>query len=121
MPPCSTFTSPFSREKWWPWSEKNGAGKTTLAKLLCRLYDPSAGKILWNGQDFRTLSLDDLRSRIAVVMQDYARFPATLRENVGWGSVPDLHEDGLLKTALHEAGIANLLQDLDEGLEDSPR
>jgi len=96
---------------------ENGAGKTTLAKLLCRLYDPSAGKILWNGQDFRTLSLDDLRSRIAVVMQDYARFPATLRENVGWGSVPDLHEDGLLKTALHEAGIANLLQDLDEGLE----
>jgi ATP-binding cassette subfamily B protein len=96
---------------------ENGAGKTTLAKLLCRLYDPSEGKISWNGQDFRTLSLDDLRSRIAVVMQDYARFPATLRENVGWGSVPDLHEDGLLKTALHEAGIANLIKDLDDGLE----
>jgi len=69
---------------------ENGAGKTTLAKLLCRLYDPSEGHITWNGQDFRTLSLDDLRSRIAVVMQDYARFPATLRENVGWGNLPAL-------------------------------
>jgi ATP-binding cassette subfamily B protein len=67
---------------------ENGAGKTTLAKLLCRLYDPTGRTDLWNGQDLRQLDLNALRSRIAVVMQDYARFPATLRENIGWGYFP---------------------------------
>ncbi|MEH2368005.1 ABC transporter ATP-binding protein [Nostoc sp.] len=46
---------------------ENGAGKTTLAKLLCRLYDPSQGAIIWNGQDLRLLPLEDLRSRIIEV------------------------------------------------------
>ncbi len=96
---------------------ENGAGKTTLAKLLCRLYDPSAGEILWNGQDLRSLSLEDLRSRIAVVMQDYARFPATLRENVGWGLLSKLGEDTAIQAVLQDAGIDHLLQELDHGLE----
>ena len=96
---------------------ENGAGKTTLAKLLCRLYDPTAGRITWHGQDLKTLDLTALRSRIAVVMQDYARFPATLRENVGWGYQPKLNEDEALRTVLIEAGIESLLDTLDHGLE----
>jgi ATP-binding cassette subfamily B protein len=96
---------------------ENGAGKTTLAKLLCRLYDPTEGTISWNGQDFRTLRLEELRSRLGVVMQDYARFPATLRENVGWGYPPKLYEDVALQTVLQEAGIERLLTDLNQGLE----
>ncbi|MEH2306743.1 ATP-binding cassette domain-containing protein [Nostoc sp.] len=36
---------------------ENGAGKTTLAKLLCRLYNPGSGEILWNGQDLREIGL----------------------------------------------------------------
>ncbi|MEO0434827.1 MAG: leucine-rich repeat domain-containing protein, partial [Cyanobacteria bacterium J06656_5] len=43
---------------------EGGAGKTTLAKLLCRLYDPTEGRILWNGQDLTTLDLAEVRSRI---------------------------------------------------------
>ena len=96
---------------------ENGAGKTTLAKLLCRLYDPTQGAIYWNHQDFRSLELADLRSRIAVVMQDYARFPTTLRENVGWGFLPNVEEDGVIQTALQEAGLSYLRSDLAEGLE----
>jgi ATP-binding cassette subfamily B protein len=96
---------------------ENGAGKTTFAKLLCRLYDPIEGTIFWNGQDLRSLSLPDLRSRIAVVMQDYARFPATLRENVGWGFLPKLQEDAALLTVLQEAGIDHLVSELENGLE----
>ena len=67
---------------------ENGSGKTTLSKLLCRFYDPQQGQIMWNGQNLKSLSLTDLRSCIAVVMQDYAHFPANLRENVGWGCLP---------------------------------
>lgn len=96
---------------------ENGAGKTTLAKLLCRLYDPTEGEILWNGQDLRTLTLEEVRSRIAVVMQDYARFPATLRENVGWGFLPKLSEDGAIAHVLQEAGVGQLVSELQHGLE----
>jgi len=96
---------------------ENGAGKTTLAKLLCRLYDPTAGNISWHGCDLRSLDLQNLRSRIAVVMQDYARFPATLRENVGWGHLPSLQRDNDIQTVLQEAGIASLVPDLEHGLE----
>jgi len=96
---------------------ENGAGKTTLAKLLCRLYDPTAGQIRWHGQDLRRLSLTELRSHIAVVMQDYARFPATLRENVGWGYLPKLNADGAIINSLQEAGIDSLLEELTQGLD----
>lgn len=96
---------------------ENGAGKTTLAKLLCRLYDPTQGSIYWNEHDFHSLSLEDLRSRIAVVMQDYARFPTTLRENVGWGFLPKLEEDRVIQSALQDAGLSYLRSDLSEGLE----
>ncbi|HAZ43292.1 MAG TPA: ABC transporter ATP-binding protein [Cyanobacteria bacterium UBA11369] len=96
---------------------ENGAGKTTLAKLLCRLYDPTSGTIYWHQQDLRSLDLNELRSRIAVVMQDYARFPATLRENVGWGYQPKLSEDLAIQTVLQDAGIAHLIDELTQGLE----
>lgn len=96
---------------------ENGAGKTTLAKLLCRLYDPNQGAIYWNGQDLRSLNLNELRSRIAVVMQDYARFPATLRENVGWGYLPKLQEEQAIRTVLEDAGIAQVIEELKQGLE----
>ena len=65
----------------------------------------------------RQLQLDTLRSRIAVVMQDYARFPATLRENVGWGYLPKLQEDTAIDAALQDAGIQYVINELTQGLE----
>ncbi|NJN32657.1 MAG: ABC transporter ATP-binding protein, partial [Synechococcales cyanobacterium RM1_1_8] len=96
---------------------ENGAGKTTLGKLLCRLYDPTQGAIYWNGKDYRELDLGELRDRIAVVMQDYARFPTTLRENVGWGYQPKLEQDSAIQAVLAEAGVARLVKNYDLGLE----
>ncbi|MEH1951518.1 MAG: ABC transporter ATP-binding protein [Nostoc sp.] len=96
---------------------ENGAGKTTLAKLLCRLYDPSQGAIIWNGQDLRSLPLEDLRSRIDVVMQDYARFPTTVRENVAFGDLVKIKDDDAIMEAIAEAGLARVISNLDRGLE----
>ncbi|MBU7586353.1 MAG: ABC transporter ATP-binding protein [Nostoc sp. TH1S01] len=96
---------------------ENGAGKTTLAKLLCRLYDPSSGEILWNGQDLREIDLAQLYSRVAVVMQDYARFPATVCENVGFGYLPALQDINAINEALRTAGIAKAVDNLPQGLE----
>ncbi|MBV8887941.1 MAG: ABC transporter ATP-binding protein, partial [Chroococcidiopsidaceae cyanobacterium CP_BM_RX_35] len=96
---------------------ENGAGKTTLAKLLCRLYDPTSGAIEWNGQDLRSLDLNTLRDRIAVVMQDYARFPTTVRENVAFGSLSKLPDDNAIMAAISEAGIASIVEHLSQGLD----
>ncbi|MEG4320662.1 MULTISPECIES: ABC transporter ATP-binding protein [unclassified Microcoleus] len=96
---------------------ENGAGKTTLGKLLGRLYDPTSGTIAWNNQDLRSYSLAYVRSRIAVVMQDYARFPSTVRENVGFGDLLSLSDDTAINAAISEAGIAAKVNSLEQGLE----
>ena len=96
---------------------ENGAGKTTLGKLLGRLYDPTSGTIDWNGKDLRSYCLAYVRSRIAVVMQDYARFPSTVRENVGFGDLLSLSDDTAINEAISEAGISAKVNSLAAGLE----
>ena len=96
---------------------ENGAGKTTLAKLLSRLYDPKEGKIFWDGQNLREIELKELYSRIAVIMQDYARFPTTVRENIGFGYLPFLENDRAVKEAISKAEIARAIAKLPQGLE----
>ena len=54
------------------------SGKSTILKLMCRLYDPSEGNILVDGQDIRTLKLHDLRNTIACLFQDYTLFPLSV-------------------------------------------
>jgi ATP-binding cassette subfamily B protein len=83
---------------------QNGAGKTTLAKLLCRLYDPQHGAIEVDGVDLRELSLDEWRSRIAAVFQDFTRFERPLRQNVSPAGAPD----EAIREALAEAGASGL-------------
>jgi len=82
----------------------NGAGKTTIAKLLCRLYDPSAGAIEIDGIDLRSLELDDWRSRVTAVFQDFIRFELPLRDNVAPAGAPD----SVIEAALGEAGASGL-------------
>jgi ABC-type bacteriocin/lantibiotic exporter with double-glycine peptidase domain len=83
---------------------QNGAGKTTLAKLLCRLYDPTAGAIEADGTDLRDLEVDAWRGRVAAVFQDFTRFELSLRDNVAPHGAPD--EDVL--AALVAAGADHL-------------
>jgi len=96
---------------------KNGAGKTTLTKLLCRLYDPDCGKILWKGEDLRALELEDLRQKIAVVLQNYARFPLTVRENIALGNLEKLNCDRTLFKAIEKAGITRKIHSLPNPLD----
>jgi len=66
---------------------ENGAGKTTLVKLLARLYDPDEGRILLDGHDLREYDLDDLRSHIGVIFQDFVRYHFTARDNIAVGRI----------------------------------
>jgi ATP-binding cassette, subfamily B, bacterial len=96
---------------------ENGAGKTTLAKLLCRFYDPDTGAIFWNGQDLRSQNLEDLRSQITVVMQDYARFPTTVRENVAFGALSKLQDDSAIQQAIAKVGMTQAVKQFEQKLE----
>ena len=69
---------------------ENGAGKTTLVKLMARLYDPVAGQILLDGVDLREYSVEDLRSEIGVIFQDYMRYDMLAKENIGLGRIDEL-------------------------------
>jgi subfamily B ATP-binding cassette protein MsbA len=64
---------------------RSGAGKSTVFNLLPRLYDPTAGRILIDGRDIRSLTLASLRDQIAVVSQESVLLSATVAENIGFG------------------------------------
>ena len=66
---------------------ENGAGKTTLVKLLARLYDPDEGRIVLDGHDLREYDLDELRSNIGVIFQDFVRYHMTAAENIAVGRI----------------------------------
>ena len=72
---------------------ENGAGKTTLVKLLARLYDPDCGLIQFNGADLNTLSLTQLHKQIGFVFQDFARYEATVADNIAYGDWRALSAD----------------------------
>jgi ATP-binding cassette subfamily B protein len=63
-----------------------GAGKSTLLKLLMRLYDVDDGRIVLDGHDIRSLTLDSLRDAIGYVSQDTYLFDGTIAENLRYGA-----------------------------------
>ena len=79
---------------------ENGAGKTTLVKLLARLYDPTAGRILLDGVDLRDYQVEDLRHEIGVIFQDYMRYDALAAENIGFGRIEQSdNQDRVVRSA----------------------
>ncbi len=64
---------------------RSGAGKSTVFNLIPRLFDATAGQILLDGEDIRTLTLASLRQQIAVVSQDSILLAGTIAENIGFG------------------------------------
>jgi ATP-binding cassette subfamily B protein len=89
---------------------ENGAGKSTLVKLLCGLYDPDSGEVTLDG-----VPAAQARGRIGVIFQDFVRYKLPLRENVGFGHLPLLHDPGALAAALHDAGGDDFLSRLPRG------
>jgi ATP-binding cassette subfamily B protein len=93
----------------------NGAGKTTLVKLLCRLYDPVRGAILWDGTDLRDVAPEDLRARIGTVFQDYMCYDLTAAENIGLGDLGGLGDSARIRDAAAHAGVHDKLASLPRG------
>ncbi len=96
---------------------ENGAGKTTLVKLLCRFYDPTAGRILVDGTDLADIDVEEWRSRLAAGFQDFARFELVAREAVGVGDLPYVDDASVVEQALTRAASSELSSSLADGLE----
>ncbi|MGH7828693.1 MAG: ABC transporter ATP-binding protein, partial [Candidatus Binatia bacterium] len=94
---------------------ENGSGKTTLVKLLSRLYDPTEGAITFDGIDLRELSLAELRRRISIVFQDYARYHLTVKENIWFGNIERPPEEESIVRAARQAGADDAIARLKDG------
>ncbi len=94
---------------------ENGQGKTTLVKLLTRLYDPSAGRVLLDGVDLREYDLEDLYSQIGVVFQDFVRYDMTAAENIAVGKRGAIVPPALIAAAAMKSGADEVIQKLPHG------
>jgi ATP-binding cassette subfamily B protein len=94
---------------------ETGCGKTTFVKLMCRLADPLAGRIVIGGVDLPVVDAASRRARIRMVPQDGFLFAASVRENVRYGR--EEATDREIDTAFSELGLSDWVASLPDGLE----
>ncbi len=93
---------------------RNGAGKTTLIKLLCRLYDPTQGRILLNGVDIRYYDYTEYSNIFSVVFQDFKLLSLSLKDNIAAG---DEMDERRMWEVLHQVGMKERIEAMPEKLQ----
>jgi ABC-type multidrug transport system fused ATPase/permease subunit len=93
---------------------ETGSGKSTLAKLLTRLMDPTAGEVLLDGVDVRTVGAESLRRSVVLVPQEGFLFDDTLAANVRYGALGATDEE--ISAAVAQLGLAEWFAGLPDGL-----
>ena len=96
---------------------ENGAGKTTLVKLLCKLYEPTAGRILVDGVPLARVRTDSWRARLAGAFQDFFRFELPARLSVGVGDLARRDDESAVGAAVGRAGAEDMVARLPQGLD----
>lgn len=93
----------------------SGAGKSTVLKLLFRFYDPSAGRVVIDGQDLRDVTQASLRNALGLVPQDVVLFNDTIRYNIGYGRPEATQAE--LEQAAQRAQLLHFIEGLPQGWE----
>jgi ATP-binding cassette subfamily B protein len=96
---------------------ENGAGKTTLVKLLCKLYEPTAGRILVDGAPLARMRAEAWRARLAGAFQDFFRFELPARHSIGVGDVPRHDHEPAVRAAVDRAGAGDVVARLPAALD----
>ncbi|HWV64383.1 ABC transporter ATP-binding protein, partial [Chitinophaga sp.] len=96
---------------------ENGAGKTTLVKLLSRLYDPVEGRILLDGIDLREYDLQELRTQVGVIFQDYQRYQMTVSQNIAVGNIAQSDNLPMIEDAARQSLALPLIEKMPLGYE----
>lgn len=94
---------------------ENGSGKTTLIKLLTRLYQPTSGRILLDGQDLAEWDEVALRQRVGVIFQDFARYQMLVGENVGAGDEQFFEDEPRWREAAEKGRASEFIETLPGG------
>jgi ATP-binding cassette, subfamily B, bacterial len=95
----------------------NGAGKTTLVKLLCRLYDPTGGRITIDGTDIRDYPIADLRGAVSGIFQDFVKFQLSAKDNIALGVRASDVDLTAVTQAAKQAGVHEAIERLPKGYE----
>ncbi|HEY7325193.1 MAG TPA: ABC transporter ATP-binding protein [Streptosporangiaceae bacterium] len=95
---------------------ENGAGKTTLIKLLAKLYAPTSGRILIDGEDLARIEAVPWRQRLAGAFQDFFRFEFRAAQTIGLGDLPRIDAETALVAAMDRAGARDAVETLPSGL-----
>jgi ATP-binding cassette subfamily B protein len=96
---------------------ENGQGKTTIVKLLTRLYDPTAGRILLDGVDLREYDIEDLCQQVGVIFQDFMRYEMTAAENIAVGRIEIEADKESIALAARKSRAAEVVARLPKGYE----
>ncbi|WP_134121295.1 ABC transporter ATP-binding protein [Kribbella kalugense] len=96
---------------------ENGAGKSTLVKLICKLYEPTGGRILLDDTPLDRIPAEAWRLKIAGAFQDFFRFEFRAGHSVGLGDLPRLDDVPAVTTAVGRAGAEDVLERLESGLD----
>jgi len=94
---------------------ENGSGKTTLVKLLCRLYDPTQGRITLDGVDLKAFDLETVRGAFSIIFQDYARYHLTALENIWLGDAAAPQDVEKVHAAARKSGVHDAIAGLPGG------
>ncbi len=93
----------------------NGAGKTTLIKLLCRVYDPTEGRILINGIDLKDVDLDKWWSYLSVMLQDYASYDFKVKQAIAIGRSNVPIDDELVVKSSKISQVSEFVEKWEDG------
>jgi ATP-binding cassette subfamily B protein len=95
---------------------RTGSGKSTLTKLVNRMYDPTAGRVLVDGVDVRDWSMESLRSQVSTIEQDIFLFSRSVAENIGFGLGQQVDRDAI-EAAARDAQAHGFITSFREGYE----
>jgi ATP-binding cassette subfamily B protein len=96
---------------------ENGAGKSTLVKLLCKLYEPTSGRIVADETPLAAVRADLWRTRLSGAFQDFFRFELSARHAIGIGDLSRKDDDGAVRAAVARAGADDVIARLPRGLD----
>ena len=93
----------------------NGAGKSTLVRLLCRLYDPDSGSVLYDENDIRHFDPEKYRKQFSVVFQDFMLYNLTAGDNIRMGNIDEKNPAEKIKSSAKATGVDAMINQLPKG------
>jgi len=90
----------------------NGAGKTTLVKLICHLYEPDTGDIIFDKISVKEINDKEIKNNISVLFQDFVLYHLSVKDNIRFGNLNNSLSEEKITHAAQQAGIADVIEKL---------